>query len=119
MTDLTTFLSARLDELETTARAATPGPWAEWPSDRFPDRAPGVCSHAYTPDNIVIENGEATAKDARHIATHDPAYVLADVEAKRAVLAIESLNSQHRDVIVRALAKPWSAHPDFDPAWLA
>ncbi len=136
MTDLTTFLSARLDGLEATARAATPGPW-EWDDggDLIATSVPG-------PTRVIITDSGFYPPDDEtgdHIATHDPAYVLADVEAKRAILVMASEHAAMcapddwpteggmekaalADVgrwYLRALAKPFAAHPDFDPAWLA
>lgn len=75
-----------------------------------------------------------------HIARHDPARVLAEIAAKRAIVAdyqivrannaIEKANdgdevrAAARDLIakslrmvLRRLASVWSAHPDYDPAW--
>ena len=84
--DLLVFLRARLDEDEQLARAATAGPWSTMgqavldptpPSDRL-----GI--------GMAVGHAAATAdynETAAHIARHDPARVLAEVEAKRRVLS--------------------------------
>lgn len=74
-----------------------------------------------------------------HIARHDPARVLADIAAKRAIVAwcserdkvqinagdpsdpqnyIEGEYSHGPDsVVLRLLVQPFAEHADFDPAW--
>ena len=43
--------------------------------------------------------------------------VIAECEAKRAIVESESLNSQHWDIILRALAAVYAAHPDYRAEW--
>jgi hypothetical protein len=78
--------------------------------------------------------------DGTHIARHDPARVLREVAAKRAVMiAADDATSYDMtvegdrgvgsrnmiedpyvgDVILRALASAYSDHPDFNPDWAA
>jgi len=78
--DLVEFLRARLDEDEQAARAALPGPWR---TDHNFDQGLRIMDGSglvitWTPS--FYERGPA---DAEHIARHDPARVLAEVEAKR------------------------------------
>lgn len=124
MTDLTTFLTARLDELEATARAASPGSWKLWGMTVMADQdGSGNVDHAVGVAQALYRdvNGKPRTFDARHIATHDPAYVLADVEAKRAMLAMHADGDCHigKNWTLMYLARPFKDHPDFDPAWLA
>ncbi|SFK92400.1 hypothetical protein SAMN05216275_14152 [Streptosporangium canum] len=72
MSDLVAFLRARLDEDEQTARAAH-GP--NWNAEKR-DVAYG--------DEWVVS--AMTRADAAHIARHDPARVLREVEAKRQII---------------------------------
>jgi len=68
--DLVAWLRARLDEDEAVARAATPGKWSMGRLDEH-------------------EIGDAwmlKLDDKRHIARHDPARVLREVAAKRAIV---------------------------------
>jgi hypothetical protein len=88
MSDLAQWLTAQLDADERIARAATKGPWL-------------VDCETYAEALIAGDGtsviaggrwgGEASAfestEDAIHIAAHDPARVLREVEAKRATLA--------------------------------
>ena len=95
MDDFVKWLGVQLDEDERIARVATPGPW-EWkrehgevwqatdegwldysgeyiagPEDRATLFGPGMTPHA----------------DAVHIARHDPARVLREIDAKRQIIA--------------------------------
>lgn len=147
--DVVEFLTARLDEDEQAARAATSGEWAAQaqtgpgadPDDFWEVIAQQVdrnlllrvATHGYEGGGIE------RADDARHIARHDPARVLADVAAKRAILALHSgviVCDVCRDIspylaagdsggapwpcdTILLLAQPFADHPDFDPAWKA
>lgn len=92
------FLLARLAEDESVAQAATPGPWEwecaqtagdEWghqghrPGDLVSQTARVISSWGYDADRVVVDNGA----DATHIARWDSARVLAEVEAKRRIVA--------------------------------
>lgn len=90
MTDLVQFLRARLDEDETTARESG-GRWmvlpvsgwvhtAPWPSDEW--KPPGVDHHVAT---VPLDG------DRAHIVRHDPARVLAEVDAKRRILGMHNI----------------------------
>lgn len=70
--DLVQFLRDRLGEDEQAARVAAPGPWA----------VDGGSVYVGHPINEVVDYSESAA----HIARHDPARVLAEVEAKRAIV---------------------------------
>jgi hypothetical protein len=106
MTDLVEFLRAALDEDERVARAAMPGPWThnpakEWFTDLDKLRAaragiPQSGGEEFVKAEVdgrvvgVAATGPAddpqSMADAAHIARHDPARVLAEVAAKRAIL---------------------------------
>lgn len=108
---LVEFLLARLGEDEAAARAATPGPWRwdETPVDGWGHQPPDLVTVATerrstarsdgsviewdSPVGIVISSWghdadgvSVSSGDMAHIARHDPASVLADVEAKRRIL---------------------------------
>jgi hypothetical protein len=132
--DLVTFLRTRLDEREAAARkCAEVGDfhWVE-PNEEDPD------------GHVVNGRGQIVVWDvsaclSAHIALNDPAFVLADVAAKRRILSdvyepLRELESAIRDEndtgedpsinwhevsdrLLRALAAPFAQHPDFDPAW--
>ncbi|MCX5587559.1 DUF6221 family protein [Streptomyces erythrochromogenes] len=87
MDDFVQFLRARLDEDEQVARAATPGPWSV--NDKSyaesidgPNGVAVVGGSRWGGEASVFESTE----DALHIAEHNPARVLAEVDAKRRLL---------------------------------
>lgn len=124
--DVVEFLTARLDEDEQAANfivnaPGIPAPWWSWETlrPRYFNRA-----------------------DAEHIARHDPARVLREVAAKRAILAehkhapaterstddfgCEICAYDRGDCVlygwgwcktVRLLAAPYADHPDYDESW--
>jgi hypothetical protein len=114
VSDLVAFLNARLDEDEAAARAAAGAPW-------LPDIG--------------------TDAVAEHIARHDPARVLREIAAKRAIVDFyveppngfltgiaeavgDSEGGSGRtprpltviEAVALDLADVWSDHPDYDPA---
>ncbi|MFF8910182.1 DUF6221 family protein [Streptomyces olivaceoviridis] len=117
--DLVRFLRARLDEDEQTARRATEGPWtAEVSSETGHCVIPSDAQS--TREYVARTQLYAAAFDAEHIARHDPARVLREVEAWRAVLDfVETVEgSWHFLQLMDPLARVWRDHPDFNPAWL-
>ena len=131
--DLVAFLRARLDEDEQTARAATPGPWRHSPDKHW--RKPGTswfeeavfAGPAGSGATCIAGTGETddqqSMADAAHIARHDPARVLAEVDAMRrtlvrceeAMLSGVPVLVHFAEETVRELALPWAGHPDFPP----
>jgi len=84
--DLVTWLRIQIDADERIARAATEGPWIAEVS--------GETGHCVIPadaqstrEHVAKTQLYAAAADAEHIARHDPARVLAEVDAKRRILA--------------------------------
>ncbi|MDP8927930.1 MAG: DUF6221 family protein [Actinomycetota bacterium] len=125
--DLVTFLRARLDEIEQAARAVKP--LANVPVIGGPQR------QEFTHGRLTFaaEDGYpkrlADQEAAAHFSRHDPARVLADVEAKRQV--VELHDDQHDCpgnppayefpypgcATLRALALPYETHPDYREEW--
>lgn len=98
MTGLVEWLLAVLDEHEEVARAASPGPWTYGDIDSVAggmiyDPTVAIASVDYDVEpgdprirrDRPVEQADATGQ---HIALHDPAAVLTDIAAKRAILAI-------------------------------
>ncbi|MDT0608853.1 DUF6221 family protein [Streptomyces lancefieldiae] len=88
MDDLAQWLRAQLDEDERIARAATEGPWsvddnsyaeAIYAADR---RTTVVAGGRWGGEASVFESTE----DALHIAAHDPARVLREIDTKWKIL---------------------------------
>lgn len=131
---LVAFINARLDEAEAAARAALDGPWIVRQLGR-PELAAVLQDLEKTGSGIPI--GQALAQfdgpyavaNAIHVARHDPAAVLRDVEAKRRILAEAqdySPELEHGDngewafeCVLRLLAQPYDQHPDYQQEWAA
>lgn len=111
---LTAFIAARLDEDEAIARAAgdaTPPPWHAAGGDIM-SRADGRCA------------ANADGPEAPHIARHDPARVLREVAAKRAMVAECVRTCEYEDyghalagAVIKVMAAAWSDHPDYRQEW--
>lgn len=125
--ELITFLLARLTDDELAARDAAHGPWhveGGYPQ-RISNAAAVLVAECYT-------TPEAPPWEAEHITRHDPARVLREVEAKRAIMALLAeteacLNRGYTDiergaqlVLLRAcqcVAAVYSDHPDYKQEW--
>lgn len=137
---LVEFLLARLGEDEALARAAAErGSTEHWRvSDDFPGPTPHLASEWQGDDVsmssqhfLAILGGVAAhiGDVLPHIARHDPARVLTDVEAKRRIIARMTMLRRLRpgdlaaevcaDGTLCALALPYADHPDCDERWRA
>ena len=137
MMDLVGFLSARLDEDEALARQAAQVAGPDW---TWRTEVPEGCD--YPTDYItnlrgtlLLDTMGGIEGDAPHVARHDPARVLREVEAKRRIIAAcaETLQGEESHDYVtdggsgeeyelarftlRQLAAAWSDHPDCRPEW--
>jgi hypothetical protein len=133
--DLVTWLRAQLDEDERAARAATAGPWWHNPGKAWLspeafeafDRTKGeeFVGYGESPfSGCIATTGPAShaqsMADAEHIARHDPARVLAEVDAKRRILdghAMETHWCPMGDGILRVLALPYADRPGYRNEW--
>ncbi|MFD7746716.1 DUF6221 family protein [Streptomyces sp. NPDC059698] len=118
MDDLVQFLRDRLVEDQREAAAASPGPWHV---DAEADEVLAV-------DDIVVAEGFALSgrqlrATTRHIARHDPARVLREVEAKRQLIdwvlrwPMRPAPPSSVDGVLERLALPYSDHPDYQDTW--
>lgn len=139
------FLEDRLDEDEQIARAATPGPWRHNPAKQWhrpEDLATKRHGEEFVASGLLEDpicvaatgpaDGARSMADADHIALHDPARALADVKARRQLLAFLvvlagepdlgdaylRLDRSHPEPL-RLLAAPYRDHPDYRPDWAA
>jgi hypothetical protein len=136
------FLRAQLDRREAAAKAATPGPWrvanvtdygsaavdgAEALQDGGYDKTTKTRRQVMRPLTVIpqdVDYGPTVCMaDAEHIAAHDPEWTLADVAAKRAILAeyermasatytgAETASADIIEPLIRALAEAegWKA----------
>lgn len=112
------FLEARIAEDEALARAVTDGP--EWTVDE---------------QSFIVISGDgpicydvSSDEVSQHIARHDPARILAECAAKRAIIAEcredhEDAMSSRNDVtevaseVLYALAAVYKDHPDYSREW--
>jgi len=144
---LVDFILARLDDDEAAARdAALTVGWDGFGDQRIRSGQHWVASYHVvkrvrddgpTDRRTVVDGGSFAGMDtARHIARHDPARVLADIEAKRRIVALH--DRAHRCAVytqagdsefcewvpafdacstLQLLALPYADHPDYQPEW--
>jgi hypothetical protein len=121
VSDLVTWLRAQLDEDERVARAvAGSGRWVKYSEGG--DGAAIETEPGGDPGAIIGDDAMAT-----HIARHNPARVLAEVEAKRSILEMHEEGDKHGDCAIcfavwpcgtlKALAWPYADRPGYDEAW--
>jgi hypothetical protein len=126
---ITEFLEARIAEDEAEARAATPGPW-----DSMTEETGNGENIYYTVEHgdtqlldMADSSGQGRA-DAYHIARHNPARVLAECEAKRAIAGLHKVGADQCDEhnamfesipcpTIRALAAVYKDHRDYQQEW--
>lgn len=120
--DLAEFLLARIAEDEAVAQAATAAPWS---ADE------GRCCVAAPEAGILapvsVGGGGGTDDDVTHIARHDPARVLAECEAKRAIIAHLRQVAEDQgeysgwcwfaEEPLRMLAAVYEDHADYETEW--
>lgn len=130
MSGIVEFLEARLDEDEEVARDA-----AGWDSsgqvrDEGMWLREGVNSVIDSSRRMVVF-GDGSAPDdsqATHIVRHDPACVLREVAAKRAIMAEHGIDEDPCDAhdamyesvpcdVILNLAAIYLDHPDYQPEW--
>jgi hypothetical protein len=143
---LVEFLMARLDEDEAAARAAASPPWEVEIMSHVKDASVTHqtwevgrnINFGYLGDDHEIvsygtrDEGDGRSEaNARHIARHDPARVLAEVDAKRRIVERFELRDREFDLAdptsmalaasmheaLVLLALPYADHPDYDEAW--
>lgn len=118
MSDLVTWLRAQLDDDERVALAASPAPWhlnVEGDEVLAIDDVPVAEAFALS--------GNQLRATAVHIARWDPTRVLAEVEAKRRILADFECWQPHDAghealaLAVQLLALPYADREGYDEAW--
>jgi hypothetical protein len=133
-----TFLTARLDDEERIAFAASGAPWSA-----AVDGMIHVSAQAIREDKIRFGRLGYVAtvgreEDRQHIAHHHPAHVLADIAWKRELLALaatvmasadcsdtsESTREIGRAYVatflhhtVKSMTRAYRDHPDYQPEW--
>lgn len=119
--DLVTWCRAQLDEEERVAREAGGDAWATGASMAYKYSHPGDI-YNIAPNGVAkrIAQGIACGPDispeqtSEHIARHNPACVLAEVEAKRRILDLyEEWNEPRLYDAICLLALPYAAQPGY------
>ncbi|QNS08326.1 DUF6221 family protein [Streptomyces xanthii] len=101
MTDeLVRFIEARLNEEADLARRCDADPCGKW------------SAHGDTVDFCQVDLSGFHPTIALHVALHDPARILREIEAKRRILARHA-REPWPCPNVRDLASPYADHPDF------
>ena len=129
MDDLIAFVTARLDEDEAAAKAAARKRNAPWRSEKLQtdlagrvNNSPEGASPSERDRGFVASTNSRSIAD--HIARHDPARVLREITAKRAVIrryedaafgAEDTVNVLY--LVVSDLSGCWSDHPDYRQEW--
>lgn len=131
MPTIAEFLTARLDEDQATAEAAADRDSGEWFMGRKWNvyRAEDVSPEDDEETNELVVYGNVKSQ-SEHIARYDPARVLAEVAAKRALLKRLEEDADRctddaewrgasfaLDKVLEYLAAPYADHPDYDPTW--
>jgi hypothetical protein len=122
--ELLVFLRARLAEDEQVAQAA-----AEETDPSWDDNGPyGETVTAANAGGFVAcgaWGGDVPWEVRQHVARHDPARALAEVDAKRRIVQMHAhalaMTPPERVALailtLRALARPYADHPDYRPEW--
>ena len=127
--DLVDFLRARLDDDEQTAREAAKIDGDQWsvagPSSNDPDRVEGNTGWGAVGYDMV-------EPVVHHVARHDPARVLREVAAKRAILERYAVSVKEAELsaggwadgydralelCVRSVAAVYADHPAYRAEW--
>ncbi|WP_332760413.1 DUF6221 family protein [Streptomyces sp. MT206] len=98
--ELVRFLEARLDEEADLARRCDGDGCGEW------------SAHGHTVDFCQVDLSGFHPTIAQHVALHDPARALREIEAKRRILARHARDPWPCHDL-RDLASPYADHPDF------
>jgi len=122
--DLVTWLRAQLDEDERIAKATTERqPYDEWDAVGAGDDDDVARSHWEVVKIARMGQSPAARALAVHIAAHDPARVLREIDAKRRMIArvcyhgdLMDWDELHGDLL-RLLAQPYADRPGYQVKW--
>ncbi|WP_338683897.1 DUF6221 family protein [Streptomyces acidiscabies] len=117
MDDLVAWLRVQLDEDERTALAASPGPWSVNAESDEVLAVDGVT----VAEGFALSGGQLRAT-TEHIAEHDPARVLREVEALRRIVDRYAWLREHGDTggtawVLPLLALPYADRPGYREEW--
>lgn len=132
MDALIAWLRAQFDEDERVALAASGDPWVVGVTEGYPYSHPGDV-YAVAPGGTAARIAQGTRcgpdisaeQTSAHIARHDPARVLREVEARRWMLAeivselADDATQQMVNDRLRMLAAPYADEPGYLDEWRA
>ena len=117
MVDLVRWLGEQLDEDERIARATTERqPYDEWDAVGAGDDDDAARSHWEVVKIARMAQSPAARALAIHIAAHDPARVLREIDAKRRMLADFVPELAQTDATIEG---EWNSHDDLEHKLLA
>ncbi|HEY9367551.1 DUF6221 family protein [Streptomyces sp.] len=122
---LVEFLTARLDEDEQAARECGGAPWSAPIPGMVHVDAKAIADNKLAWGQLGYVATVEREHDRQHIARHDPARVLREVEAKRRIIeecepGFNPPNAQAKytaETVLQCLALPYADHPDYDEDW--
>jgi hypothetical protein len=125
VSDLTEFLLARIAEDEAVAREATRGPWLfDAISGAIYAPEERTATYVHLREDVVYGDDGVFSHNAAHIIRHDPARVLAEIEAKRAALAefVDAADGGNgegymAERAMQYMALPYAEDPGFREVW--
>ena len=109
MDDLARWLGAQLDEDERIAQGADPGPWKNNSLGRHDQSV--IKLGPPTSASLIQFDGSRAAANGAHVARHDPARVLREIDAKRQLLDDFTVTARIRDEAAMRI-KAAGDHPD-------
>lgn len=131
--EMIAFIGARLDEIEQDAHSCGSAPWELLPEARQVNvSAEAIRNEKWKYGWGGYVGSFEHVENARHVARHDPARVLADVAARREIVSrlhasierswqfgeeARELVAQLAVLILQQLAALDADHPDYDPGW--
>ncbi|MFE2965530.1 DUF6221 family protein [Streptomyces sp. NPDC059340] len=102
MDELVRWLGEQLDEDERIARDADPGPWKSDSLGRHDQAAIKLGSPTST--SLIQFDGSRAAANGQHVARHDPARVLREIEAKRDLLRLAERAHDYHETFTSGFA---------------
>lgn len=86
--------------------------------DQHEPDLPNDCDDERIAETVTVDDNHGREiAYAVHIARHDPARILAECEAKRAIVAYDHVDLATYIDMTRLLALPYADHPDYREEW--
>ena len=102
MDELVRWLGEQLDKDERIAQGADPGPWKNNSLGRHDQSV--IKLGPPTSTSLIQFDGSRAAANGTHVARHDPARVLRDIEAKREVVRLAERAHDYHETFMNGFA---------------